>query len=143
MMYVTFDASGNLTGSYNQDLHPSHAGVHIQVSKDVCETWTIYRANESRDGVVANEVVPADPPAPESVPMLNLQLILIEDGKLATVQAILDSMAGAEGAKAQAYWSKALTARRDNYLVAQLWPAIGYDEAGFHAAWLRAAALNP
>lgn len=80
---------------------------------------------------------------PESVPMLNLQLVLIEDGKLATVQAILDGMTGADGAKAQAYWAKALTARRDNYLVAQLWPAIGYDEAGFNDAWARAAALNP
>lgn len=79
----------------------------------------------------------------EAVPMLNLQLVLIEDGKLETVEAILNSLTGAEGAKARAYWLKALTARRDNYLVAQLWPAIGYDEAGFNAAWARAAALNP
>lgn len=95
------------------------------------------------DGAVFSRPAPPPPAVPESVPMLNLQLILIEDAKLAAVQTILDSMTGAEGARAQAYWSKALTARRDNYLVASLWPAIGYDEAGFNAAWLRAAALNP
>lgn len=82
------------------------------------------------------------PPA-ESIPMLNLQLVLIEDGKLATVQAILDGMTGDDGAKAQAYWAKALTARRDNYLVNQMWPVLYATEAEFNDAWARAAALNP
>ena len=93
------------------------------------------------------ELIPEDeaPPAPlaESVDMLNLQLVLIDDGKLAQVEAIIGGKAGDDGARARAYWSKARTARRDNYLVAQLWPAIGYTEAAFNDAWRRAAALNP
>lgn len=143
MEYVTYDADGNLTGSYSQDLHPSHAGSHIEVSQSMRANWVTYKANAARDGLELAPVVTPAPVVAESVPMLNLQLILIEDGKLATVQAILDAMTGDDGAKARAYWLKALTARRDNYLVASLWPAIGYDEAGFNAAWARAAALNP
>lgn len=83
------------------------------------------------------------PPPIVAVPMLNLQLILIDDGKLAAVEGIIAGMAGDDGARARAYWTKALTARRDNYLVEQLWPAIGYDLEGFNSAWARAAALVP
>lgn len=79
----------------------------------------------------------------ESVSMLNLKLILIDDGKLTTVQQILDSIPGDDGLKAKAYWSSALTARRDNYLVNQLWPSIGYTQETFDDAWRRAAVLNP
>jgi hypothetical protein len=85
----------------------------------------------------------AVPAVAESVPMLNLQLVLIEDGKLGAVESLLAGMAGDDGARARAYWAKALTARRDNYLVDMIWPALGYDAAGFDAAWARAAALNP
>ena len=103
----------------------------------------------------ANEFVPLDdaelvseeeaPPAPlaESVDMLNLQLVLIDDGKLAQVETIINGMPGDDGMRARAYWAKALTARRDNYLVAQLWPALYGTEAEFDDAWRRAAALNP
>ena len=79
----------------------------------------------------------------DAVPMLNLQLVLIDDGKLVTVETILGAMEGDDGLRARAYWHKAQTARRDNYLVGELWPAIGYDEAGFNDAWARAAAKNP
>ncbi|MBZ2208466.1 hypothetical protein [Massilia soli] len=108
-------------------------GMPVQLDGEWMQTWTL--RDETPEEAAAKIA--------ESVPMLNLQLVLIEDAKLDTVQAILDSMTGADGAKARAYWAKALTARRDNYLVAQLWQAIGYDEAGFNAAWARAAALNP
>lgn len=108
-------------------------GMPVEVDGAWVQTWTL--RDETAEEAAAKIA--------ESVPMLNLQLVLIEDGKLATVQAILDGMTGDDGAKARAYWAKALTARRDNYLVAQLWPAIGYDEAGFLGAWARAAALNP
>lgn len=86
---------------------------------------------------------PAAAESPESVPMLNLQLVLIDDGKLDTVEAIIKAATGADGAKARAYWAKAQTARRDNFLVEQLWPAIGYTETTFNDAWARAAALKP
>lgn len=108
-------------------------GMPMLVGGDWTQTWTL--RDETPEEAAAKVA--------ESVPMLNLQLVLIEDGKLEAVEAILGSMTGADGAKARAYWLKALTARRDNYLVAQLWPAIGYNEAGFNSAWARAAALNP
>ena len=97
------------------------------------------------DRVSGTHVVPALPPvvAIDSVPMLNLEQILIEDGKLAAVQEIIAGMTGDEGARARAYWVRAQTARRDNYLVERLWPLIGYDLAGFNAAWARAAVFNP
>jgi len=98
------------------------------------------------DELIDGEYVSPEQPAPEpaeSVPMLNLQLILIDDEKLSAVETIINGLAGEAGARARAYWAKALTARRDNYLVDQLWPAIGYDLAGFNDAWARAAALNP
>lgn len=98
------------------------------------------------DELVNGEFISPEPPAPEpaeSVPMLSLQLVLIDDGKLTSVEGIINGMEGADGDRARAYWAKALTARRDNYLVNLMWPAIGYDLAGFNDAWARAAALNP
>ena len=104
----------------------------------------LYELYDGEGNVIASHEIVSAPAAPaESVPMLNLQLILIEDGKFGTVEAILSGMEGDDGLRARAYWAKALTARRDNYLVDMLWPAIGYTEATFNDAWTRAAALNP
>ena len=93
---------------------------------------------------------PVEPPPPpgsvllvESIPMLNLHLVLIEDEHLDTVEATLKAMQGKEGKQARAYWNKALTARRSNALVNQLWPTLYVDEAAFNDAWARAAALQP
>lgn len=83
------------------------------------------------------------PPPVDAIPMLNLMLLLIEDGHLSTVQGALTSMSGTEGDRARAYWERAQTARRDNELVNQLWPQLYEDEAAFNAAWARAAAMNP
>lgn len=91
----------------------------------------------------ADAIAAAIPRIADSIPMLNLQLILINDDKLTSAEAIINGMEGDEGARARAYWRKALTARRDNYLVNEMWPALGYDLAGFNDAWARAAALNP
>lgn len=86
------------------------------------------------------------PPAstlPDAIPMLNLHLVLIDDGHLTTVQEYIASMEGDDGLRAQALWTQALTARRDNWLVNILWPKLYADEAAFNDAWRRAAALNP
>jgi hypothetical protein len=97
------------------------------------------------DSVIEGVLVPGarQPVLAEAVPMLNLKLQLIEDGKLATVEAILDGIAGDDGLKARAYWQNALTARRDNYLVNMLWPALYATEVEFNTAWALAAALQP
>lgn len=77
--YVTFDESGNLTGSYFQLLQPEHADCHIEVDEAQRLNWCAYRANEARDGL--EELPPAVPPAP-TVPEY-----------VAAVQAMLDAKA--------------------------------------------------
>lgn len=88
----------------------------------------------------------ADAVAPvlaESIPMLNLHLVLIKDGHLATVEQIIAGLEGEDGMRARAYWAKALTARRDNALVNDLWPVLYQNEAAFNEAWTRAHLLDP
>lgn len=79
----------------------------------------------------------------DSVPMLNLHLVLIDDGHLETVQQMIAGMEGDDGLRARAMWEKAQTARRDNWLVQAMWPHLYENEAAFDAAWGRAAALDP
>lgn len=56
--YVTFDAAGNLTGSYLQEISPEHYQNYILVDANVRANWPLYRANSLHDGV---ELLP--PPA--------------------------------------------------------------------------------
>ena len=56
--YVTYDADGNLTDYYIQELLPEHAGSYIQLPEDSpCTSMNFfyYQANETRDGV---ELIP-------------------------------------------------------------------------------------
>lgn len=94
------------------------------------------RAQAAADATVV--VVP-----PKSVPMLNLHLVLIDDGHLSKAQSTITSMKGVEGLRARAYWDKAVTVRRDSPLISHLWPVLYPDAAAFEAAWARAAAMNP
>lgn len=80
---------------------------------------------------------------PQSIPMLNLQLALIDDGKLSAAEAFIADMSGEDGQRARAYWARALTVRLDSDVVQTLWPLLYEDDAAFLAAWQRAAALNP
>lgn len=144
MNYVTYDDFGKLTGAYCQELQPEHAGSHIEVTVEQRESWVLYKANANRDGLVdAGPIVPAPEPLVESVPMLNLHLVLIEDGHLSTVEQAIVAMPGEKGQRARAYWAKALTARRENEFVEELWPDLYPNEAAFDDAWRRAAAMNP
>lgn len=69
------------------------------------------------------------PVVPQSVPMLNAHLVLIETGRMAAVRTFLDAMAGPAGEAARAYFDKALTMRRDHPLVmAMPWPENEKDE---------------
>lgn len=94
---------------------------------------------------IAQQVIDAAAAAApvEAIPMLNLQLVLIDDGHLATVQDIIANMEGDDGLRARAHWEKALTARRDNPLVNLLWPMLYENEAAFNDAWARATAMDP
>lgn len=91
---------------------------------------------EMRQGAKGPETV-------EAVPMLNLHLVLIDDGHLTAVQQMIEGMEGDDGLRARAMWEKAQTARRDNWLVQAMWPQLYEDEAAFNNAWRRAAALDP
>ncbi|GGY68110.1 hypothetical protein [Pseudoduganella albidiflava] len=90
---------------------------------------------------------PASLPPPVSevdgVPMLNLKLILVDDGKMTSAETIINGMEGDDGARARAYWTAAQTARRDNWLVNMMWPQLYASEEEFNDAWQRAAALDP
>jgi hypothetical protein len=81
--------------------------------------------------------------APASIPMLNLQLALIDDGKLAQAEAIIADMPGGDGQRARAYWARAQNARLDNEVVGILWPQLYDSEDAFKEAWHRAAEMNP
>lgn len=64
MNYVTYDADGNLTGSYLQDLQPEHADCYIEVTDDQRMNSELYRANAARDGL---ELIPVTGPTPEQI----------------------------------------------------------------------------
>jgi hypothetical protein len=81
MNYVAYDVDGNLIGGFFQDLHPDHAGNHIEVAPNVRENWLKYRANSGRNGVE---------PAPEPVideSALKRRLIEEIDSFIASVYA--------------------------------------------------------
>jgi hypothetical protein len=70
MIYVTFDlGSGALTGAYDQELHPDHAGNYFELTEPLEQHWTAYRMNEARDGLeLLPAPVPTEPPAPAPLP---------------------------------------------------------------------------
>jgi hypothetical protein len=49
--YVTYNAAGELTGAYIQDVHPDHADCHIEVDGETYDNWHSFCANEARDGL--------------------------------------------------------------------------------------------
>lgn len=87
MNYVTFDEDGNLTGSYQQDLHPDHADSHIEVSDEQRRNWVQYQANAARNGL---DLIPPKQPEPPS----EAEMVKHYDG---IVQSHLDGVARSFG----------------------------------------------
>ncbi len=144
LRYVVYREDGTLCGSFLQAVLPEHEENHIVIDEETAERWHSYRANAARDGL--EELPPAGPkpePLAESIPMLNLQLVLIEDGKLDDAEAAIAAFPGVDGQRARAYWSRAMTARLDNDLVQALWPTLYDSQEAFLSAWARGAAMNP
>lgn len=83
MLYVTFDPdTGELTGLFDQDLHPSHAAHHLALQAPPAGHWTAWRMNAARTALE-----PAPPAAP----------VLTENDYMQAVQDHLDATARAHG----------------------------------------------
>jgi hypothetical protein len=80
----------------------------------------------------------AGPMVPESVPMLNAELVLISAGYWDDVQAFVKE----QGAVAVAFLNRAQTMRRDNALV-NAWAAARGKSGELDGLFIEAAALNP
>lgn len=123
---------------------PAEPPVVTPGAVHVMENGVLRDATAVEIAEIASRQIEANrPDAAESVPMLNLHLVLIDDGHLTTVQQMIAGMEGDDGLRARAMWEKAQTARRDNWLVQAMWPNLYEDEAAFNNAWRRAAALDP
>lgn len=49
--YVAYNAAGDLTGAYLQELLAEHADCYIEVPSEQRLEWLLYRTNEARDGL--------------------------------------------------------------------------------------------
>lgn len=94
------------------------------------------------DGVAFTKAPALSPVVPESVPMLNAQLEMIDAGWWGPVNAFIETLPALDKLKAQTYLNKALTMRRDNYLVLSIPSAIGKTEAEVDALFIAAGARN-
>jgi len=143
--YVTFDAAGNLTGSYFQLLHPDHADCHIPVDEPQRLTWVNYRANEARDGL---ELLPVKEPT--EMPALVPQSVTRRQARQALLLAeLLDDVEPAIAAipdpvqrrMAQIEWEDSLEFVRTRPLVIQIGAALDLDEAALDQMFITAASL--
>lgn len=59
--YVTYDATGKLTGGFLQEVQPEHEAAHIVVTDEVRLNWCAYQANPARNGIELIPVLPLQP----------------------------------------------------------------------------------
>lgn len=79
---------------------------------------------------------------PQSVPMLNAHLVLIEAGWMPGILAYLDALPEPSRSKALAYFNLALTMERNHALVKGIPAALGKPEAEVDALFVAASALE-
>lgn len=139
--YVTYDKSGALTGCYLQEMQLEHEPNYIVVSEEARACWPLYRANTTRDGVELIPFVAEPAPVPQVVPMRSARRALYLAGLLATVEGIINAMAGEAGDLARIDWATAATVRRTDPVVAQIIPSLGKTEAEIDAMFIAAAAM--
>lgn len=143
MIYVTYDSAGNLTGKYDQDLHPDHVASHIEVSAEQAEKWLQYRANAARTGLELAPPLPVPGPVvPRRVPMLNAVLVLIEAGLWQPLNDHIETLPEMQRLIARTYLDRAQTMARDHGLVLSMPSALGMTEAAVDALFIKAGALN-
>lgn len=141
--YVTFDADGNLTGSYSQLLHPDHEDCHIPVDEPQRLAWVIYRANEARDGLeLMPSAEPAPAPVPQSVTRRQARQALLLAGLLDDVPAAITAIPDeTQRRMAQIEWEDSLEFVRTRPLVIQIGAALGLDDAALDQMFITAASL--
>ena len=73
---------------------------------------------------VAANGIDLSPPVPQRVDMRRARLALLNAGKLADVQQIIDGLTGAAGEAARIEWEYATTVTIDSQLITDLAPAV-------------------
>lgn len=149
--YVTYDDAGALTGSFFQLLHPDHTANHIAVDEETRAHWSIYRANEARDGV---ELLPPAPPAPSPPPAVPQRVTRRQARQALLLEGLLDAVPTAiealddgtpEGMQkmrmAQIEWEDSLEFERARPLVIEIAAAINLDAAALDELFITAAGL--
>lgn len=81
------------------------------------------------------------PIVPQVVTMRQARLALNAAGKLATVQAVIDSMPEPQKTNTQIWWDHSSAVERSQPLVQQLGAAIGLDSAGIDNLFIEAEKL--
>lgn len=128
-----------LRDSSNVEIGRSSSPITLDgaAARAVGEAWL----NLPQGCTVVHEADP--PPVPSEVTMRQARLALLAAGKLAAVQAAIDSMPdGAAKTAAQITWDYSSMVERHNGLVSTLAPAIGLnDAAAIDALFISAATL--
>lgn len=118
--YVTYDRlTGELTGSFIQDIQPEHQDCYVITTHEIVKNWTEYKYNQSTKSLELF-VKPVTITIPQSVPMLSARLVLLKYNLLTAVQSYVDSATGVEGEVARITWGHALTVNRNDDLVETL-----------------------
>ena len=147
MRYITYDAAGNTTGSYLQDLHPDHAARHIEATENQARNWVNLRVVNGR---LESRPPPAPTPAPapSAVTMRQARLALLGAGLLDAVESALNDMPEktpeqvAQKKAARIEWEYAQTVQRDKGLTVTLAASLGMKDEQIDALFIAADGIK-
>ncbi len=142
--YVTYDiATGDLTGSYSQELQPEHENCYIIVTEAQRSDWTSYRANAARDGVELIPPVIAPPQIPQEVRSDQIAIASLDMGLWEQVKAYFDGLpVDAAGERARIRFRRRSTVRRDCDLVSDIATALSLTSGQVDAIFIAAALIG-
>jgi hypothetical protein len=141
--YVTYLPDGTLDGCYLQTPHEEHVDRMLVIDEEQAANWLSYRANEARDGLELVPMPSTDPApvVPQQVTMRQARLALLGAGKLAMVDAAIDSLDSPEKETARIEWDYSSSVVRSRPLVVLLGQALGLDEDALDQLFITAAGL--
>lgn len=96
------------------------------------------------DSVINGAVFPKDDApsyVPQSVPMLNAQLVLIQNGHIAQVNSYIDAMDGVNGDIARAYWKCSTRVHRHNQIVLTMQGVLELSDSDIDELFIAADAI--